>query len=424
MFRGIFAAILLMFLTPSLQGAEQTQSQQPAGGQTGSSSPVDLSVRERPAIDGDTDSDVRARPWWRNFDIYGFGAAGYYDTGSDATRANGGFEIKEASLFIEADVWDDTSFFVELQTNRLGKDDQLFTRTGEAYIYFHSLRLGGLSPIGLKLGRVDIPFGEEYLWQDASDNPLITNSAAYPYGWDEGVVLFGDFSDRFSWVAAVMDGTDARSQEDNSDKSVTLKVYGNPTAPLYLSASWMTNGANSKSAIEFAGSHFQPVGASHVSTLGSSTSAEVDSSMFEFNAKYQLLRSDPSKNAYVAFSVGGAQQDDSGAIFDRSFRWYSVEPYVSFGDRWYAVLRYSEIGTYEDDEGYHFDGKTFAGGNGTFGYDTKRFRRLGLGLGWMPNPNVKAKFEIGKDWFDLIQVSTLANGGDRDFIAFEIAARF
>ena len=40
----------------------------------------------------------------------------------------------------------------------------------------------------MKLGRIDIPFGDEYLWQDAIDNPLITNSAAYPYGWDEGIL--------------------------------------------------------------------------------------------------------------------------------------------------------------------------------------------------------------------------------------------
>ena len=166
--------------------------------QEGTGARVDLTPREGPplASNDDPESDdqdhVLASAWWSNFDIYGFGAAGYYDTGSDATRAAGGFEIKEASLFVEADVWEGVSFFVELQTNRLGRDDQLFTRTGEVYVHFRELRLGNLPPFGLKLGRIDLPFGEEYLWQDASDNPLITNSAAYPYGWDEGVLLYGD----------------------------------------------------------------------------------------------------------------------------------------------------------------------------------------------------------------------------------------
>jgi hypothetical protein len=391
--------------------------------------PVDLTDNEvasaPDALGGEAegDSHVLSNPWWMNLDIYGFGAAGFYDTGSDATRPRGGFEIKEASLFIEADVWDDASFFIELQTNRLGRDDQLFTRTGEVYVHFRELRLGRLAPIGLKLGRIDIPFGEEYLWQDAIDNPLITNSASYPYGWDEGLLLYAD-RDKFSWVIAVMDGTDARSREDNSDKAVAVKAYGKPMEALYLSASFMTNGDAATSALEFAGSHFQPIGASHASTLGASPSAQVGARLFEFDAKYQLLRSRPSGNAYLSVSLGSAKQNDVVGRFDRNLRWLTVQPYWGFANRWYAVLRFSEIGTYDDNEGFHFDGKTFAGGNAAFGYDTKRFRRVGLGLGWIPNPHVRAKLEIGEDSFDLIAASTLRNGGDREFIGFEIAVGF
>lgn len=410
--------LLLLFPVPRVSVA-----------QTAGEDYVNLAPQEETYLEGASDigraneGHVLSNPWWRNFDIYGFGAAGYYDTGSDATRASGGFEVKEATLFIEADVWEGINFFVELQTNRLGKDDQLFTRTGEVYLHFRELRLGQLPPFGLKLGRFDIPFGEEYLWQDSIDNPLITNSASYPYGWDEGVLIYGEIKG-LSWIAAVMDGTDERSREENSDKAVAIKIYGNPIAPLYLSASLMTNGDASKSAIEFGGSHFQPLGASHTSTLGNSPSTEVGAGLLEFNARYQLLSSHPSKSAYVSVSLGGAKQDDVGSAFDRSFSWFSLEPRLDFNDRWYGVVRYSEIGTYDSDEGYHFDGKTFAGGNNAFGYDTKRFQRVGIGLGWTPNPNIRAKLEIGKDRFDLVDGSPLADGGNRGFIGFEIAAGF
>ncbi|MGI9293942.1 MAG: hypothetical protein ACR2PS_08155 [Pseudomonadales bacterium] len=383
------------------------------------SASVNLDSDELPSLDDEQDSHVLANPWWKNVQINGFGAAGFYDTGAAGTRDDGGFEVKEATLFIEADVWENAGLFVELQTNRLGDDGSKFTRTGEVYIHLRDLQLAENTSIGLKLGRFDIPFGEEYLWQDAIDNPLITNSAIYPYGWDEGVLVYSQWGG-VNWIAAITDGTDARSEEENADKAFNLKVYGNPTDHLSVSASYMHDGDGSKSAIEFGGSHFEPVIDSGV---GSSTSEEVGSSLFEANAKYRFLLAD--MQAYIALSAGLAKQDDDDSFFDRDFRWFSVEPYLQINNQWYTVLRYSEIGTYDDDEGYHFDGKTFAGGNSTLGFDTERFRRLGIGIGWRPNPHLLTKLEVGRDWFDVIDASPLStNNGDRNFIGLEMAVGF
>lgn len=383
---------------------------------------VDLSDQKNSSLEDTANSHVLSNPWWKNIEIHGFGAAGYYDTGSAATRDYGGFEIKESSLFVEADVWQDIAFFLEIQANRLGKDDQLFLRTGEVYAHFRDIELGEIPAFGVKVGRIDIPFGEEYLWQDSIDNPLITNSAAYPYGWDEGVLIYSGFKG-LNWILAVTDGTDARSKEENSDKAVNLKLYGNPLESLYLSSSFMYNGDASKSAIEFGGSHFRPVGASHQSSVGSSSSDQVESAMVELDAKYSFHSA--AFDGYLAASLGAASQDDNDSFFDRDFFWFSIEPFVSYKNTWYAVARYSEIGTYDAAEGYHFDGKTFAAGNNAFGYDTRRFRRLALGLGWTPNPHVRAKLEIGQDWFDLIDSSALsANNSDRKFIGAEVAVGF
>ncbi len=383
---------------------------------------VDLTPQQIPSLKDSGDSNVLTNPWWRNFDISGFGAAGYFDTGSAGTRDDGGFEIKEVSLFVTADVWENIELFMELQTNRLGKDDDKFTRTGEVYVHFHDIPISDSITVGLKLGRIDIPFGEEYLWQDSIDNPLITNTAAYPYGWDEGILVYGSYGG-LSWIAAVTDGTDHRSQEENSDKALNLKISGSPLDALEVSLSVMVNGDVSKSAIEFGGSHFRPVGIAHESTLGVSTSSEVGANLLETNAKYEFsLR---NKRAFLAFSLGSAEADDNDPIFDRDFRWFSIEPYLQLNNSWYVLLRYSEIGTYDSSAGYHFDGKTFAGGNSAFGYDTQRFRRMSAGLGWTPNPHVRAKFEIARDWFELIDVSPFTpRNKDRSFAGFEIAVGF
>lgn len=380
-------------------------------------SAVNLAVDELPAIDSQQSSHVLSNPWWKNIQVNGFAAAGFYDTGSTGTREHGSFEIKEASLFIEAQVWENTSLFLELQTNRLGADDAKFTRTGEVYIRLQDLQVTDNTSIGLKLGRFDIPFGEEYLWQDAIDNPLITNSAAYPYGWDEGVLVYGT-SWGVNWIAAVTDGTDARSEEENGDKAYNLKLYGNLTDNLYLSASYMMNGSGTKSALEFGGSHFEPVSGS---SAGTSTSTEVDSELFEMTAKYNMMIA--NKKAYLALTGGLANQDDDDAVFDRDLRWFAIESHLQINRHWYSALRYSEIGTYDNDEGYHFDGKTFADGNSAFGFDTQRFSRFGIGLGWQPNPHFVTKLELGRDSFYLIDSSPLSDS-DRTFFGVETAVKF
>lgn len=379
---------------------------------------VDLSVDQSSSALVTSNSHVLSNPWWQNLQIWGFAAAGYYDTGPGGTRDNGSFEIKEATLFVEADIWENTSFFLELQTNRLGADDAKFVRTGEVYAHFRDVLTTDDSAVGLKIGRFDLPFGEEYLWQDAIDNPLITNSASYPYGWDEGVLAYGHWRE-LNWVAAVSDGTDKRSSDENSDKALNLKLYGDLTDALYISGSYMRNGDNTKSAIEFGGSHFEPV---TDSAVGSSSSAEVGSSMLEIYAKYQFALA--SMPAYLSVTAGVAEQEDNDGAFDREFQWFTVEPFLQLNSHYYTVLRYSEIGTYDNNEGFHFDGKTFAGGNSAYGFDTERFRRVGVGLGWQPNPRTTAKIEIGKDWFDLIEGAMRNEDNNRNFVGVEMSVGF
>lgn len=379
---------------------------------------VDLSDGRVATPDERQSTSVLARPWYQNVDIDGFGAFGFVDSGDDGTRPHGGFQVKEATLHVEFDAWEDVAVFVELQTNRLGDDKSKFVRTGEVYGHFRDLvRIDDVS-VGLKVGRIDLPFGEEYLWQDAPDNPLISTSASYPYGWDEGVLIYGELHG-VGWIAAVTDGTDERSVEDDPSKAINLKLWGDPLQWLSLSGSFMSTGKVGKSAFEFGGSHFQPVGASHSSSLGESTSPTVSASLYEATAQAD------GRRGHIFATYGTANQRDDAPAFDRDLEWYTVEGLAQAPRGVYGVVRFSEIRTSDANVGFHFDGKPTAGGNGAFGYDAQALRRISAGGGWDPTPRIRLKVEVGRDRFLLVPASDLTSTGqDRTLFGVELALRF
>ena len=163
---------------------------------------------------------VASRPWFENLRISGFAAVGFMKTGSSGTREEGGFEVIESALHVDAELWEDHSLFMEIMTDRLGKDSLGRMYTGEMYLRWDNLleNWHGLN-MGMKVGRIDIPFGEEYLWQDAIDNPLITTSAAFPYGFDEGLLLFGDYG-ALDWIVSVTDGDGCAEQRGSFEQGL------------------------------------------------------------------------------------------------------------------------------------------------------------------------------------------------------------
>ena len=381
---------------------------------------VDLSGDEVSRLEnGDVPASVLAKPWYENVDVSGLGAVWLVDSGSDGTRPDVGFVMKESTLFIEAQAWEDVSIFFEVQTTLLQRDHSGDVRTAELYAHFRNiLRTWGDDLLSVKIGRVDIPFGEEYLWQDAPDNPLISNSAAYPWLWDEGAVFYGNIK-KVGWVAAVMDGSIRRSVEENADKSVTLKLYGRPWKPLFLSGSWMRNGDTSAGPFLLGGSLFQPVGVNGESTAGASPSATVSATLYELYAKTNHGRFETD------LSFGRGSIDDAVNAFDRDLTWFMLQPLYKITRDVHAVARYSEIGTYDDEEGYHFDGEFLAGGNAAYGYDAKRLTRLSLGINWKINPRTHIKLEVGRDRYYVVDASPFDPTDDnRSHSALEVAVSF
>lgn len=382
---------------------------------------IDLSGAEYSSLqDVEKTEHVLARPWYQNVELSGFGAFWFIKSGADGTRPEAGFVIKETTLFVEAETWEDVALFFEIQTNALQRDHNSSVRTGEVYVHFRNvLSQWGDGLLGIKAGRVDIPFGEEYLWQDAPDNALISNSAAYPWLWDEGIVLYGKWRG-MGWTAALMDGTIARSQEDDAEKAIVATIRGKPREPLYLSASFMKNGDSARSALLLGGSLLQPVGADGASSAGVSTSAKIDATLYQIDAQWK-----PTNKMAFDLTLGQAQVDDGDDTFDRDLRWFMLQGRFDLSRSLYAASRYSEIGTYDDAEGYHFGGEFLAGGNQAFGYDARRLQRLSAGLGWQLNPRAVLKLEVGFDRFEVIDASPFDPGDDdRTFYGVELATSF
>ena len=360
--------------------------------------------------------------WFRRIHLSGFGAAGFIGTGQDAERSDLGFLNYDASLFIEADVWEDVSFFTELQTVRFG-DDAAGLRTGEVYIDLKKLlKRWDEDLLNVRLGRVDIPFGREYLWQDSIDDPLITRSVNWANGFDEGLVLYGKWGG-LGWIASVMDGRSTRSIEDNDDKSISLKFFGQPVDALDLSASFFRSGSTERSALGFAGATFEPVGRGDgvaTSALGTSPSTEVEAYAYSLDAEYRW-----ENRGHLRLTFGQGFLEDNNSVFDPDWLFFTVEPLIQLNDSWYLVTRFSGIGTFENNKGYHFRGRPFANGTADFGDDAKSLLRFAVGLGYRPNPRTLVKLEYSRDDFEVIDSSTLNDSDeDRDLFGIQVAVRF
>lgn len=378
---------------------------------------IDLAEDETQTVQAARADHILARPWYANIDLRGYAAFSYLDSGGTGAVDDGSFLIREASLFLDAQVWTHASVVVETWILRFPSTDVF--NVGELYLKLDSLFAHDGGPgLGAKFGRIEVPFGEDYLRWDADETPLITYSAADPYGIDEGAELFGAFGG-VHWIAAVTNGASGSGKDDGPAKLLAGKVYGEPFEDLYLSGSIMSMGSTTKSAFRFGGSAVVPVGIGASSTLGVSPSDDVDTTAWELDARIAQTR-----RASIALQFGQAYVNDDVSAFDRDLTWFEILPSYRLRDDLELVLRYSQIGTSDSDEGYIFNGKPMAQAE-SFGFDTHSLQRVSAGVCWTINPHFAAKLEGGHDWIDLIDVSPLdAENDERLFFGLELVASF
>lgn len=315
-----------------------------------------------------------------NVHLSGEGGAGLFETGSHGAFPNAEFRVDEAKLFVDAQVWGDVYAFAEINLATREEPD-VDLHLGEFYVDVEDVSKLWNQPgqLNVRLGRMDIPFGEEYLTRYAIDNPLISRSLSDIWGVDEGVELYGSLN-KFSYVFAVQNGGIPDTRDFNADKSVTGRLSFDPTSHLHFSVSGMRTGDLSAqkdglSALWFGTGFFRP--------LGQGTLFRAD--LVEGDAAWNW------KSGHLKTFGGYIHYDDNDPTANnrRDVYYYAVEGVQNLPRKFYAAARFSQI----------FARKGFPiVGNAPmdsylFGPLTDQMWRLSLGLGYRWNRNFILKTE-------------------------------
>lgn len=317
----------------------------------------------------------------------------FFHSGREGAFPNAEFRLDEAKLFVEAPIWGNVYFFSELNLAQRDNSD-LDLRVGEFYLDVENLF--GLEKherlANLRVGRLDVPFGEEYMSRDAIDNALISHSLADFWGVDEGIEIYGS-AGRFSYVLAVQNSGVPVTQDFTKDKAIVGRLAFDPNSWLHFSVSGMRTGEleaedDYLSELWFGGGWFRSIG-------GPGTT--------RFHAN--LVEGDVAvrwRNGSLKAFGGAACYDDNDPVNSngRSLLFYAVEGRQQLSHRLYAAARFSQILA---DKGYPLTGLGDMG-DYFFNYSptalTTELWRLSLGLGYRFNNHLLLKteysFERGK----------------------------
>lgn len=393
----------------------------------------------------------RLASWVERFHLSGNADFVFFEGESRSKAPEGKYAVENARFFFDIDLasdvgnedttlFENASVFFEWELYR----DAVFKNDfGSLYLRFD--RLLGSSWLNLKMGRMQIPYGEEYLRfsQDRPKNPLFSFSAPAAYGWDEGLMLFGgDGTGELDYSLAVMDGDSVQNVNTNSDPMLVGKLAYRPSDWAYLSVSGLSTGkldaGSSAAATSFllGGVYFTPLGTFQdlgvpnfqngvgvpddpSRALDSSHAAEID----------VILTDEDLGRLWLAFGRAGIRSRD-GSSYDRDLTYWIAEAVLELGSvteslrTTYLAARWSGIGTFDADEGALLPVKNEAG---DLGYNVRRVDLMGIGFGWRVTPNITFKTEYSWFDFDLVRGVTADIRGrrrDRNFLATGFSVSF
>jgi hypothetical protein len=330
---------------------------------------------------------------------------------------NSEFRVDEAKLFVEASLREDIYFYSELNLLTRESDDEDF-HIGELYVDFENVsKLWGQPEVlNVRGGRMDIPFGEEYLTRDAIDNPLISHSISDIWGVDEGVEVYGKIK-LLHYVFAVQNGSQPLFRDYNADKALIGRVSLDPTKSLHLSFSAMRTGDINPQGDKFSEAWF---GNGFLILLGNpATTTAFHGNYIEGDARYNWT------GGHASGAVGGLRYDDNDTTSDNhrdvSYYYLEAEQALKHTDtnQWYLAARYSHV---HCDQGFPVVGY----GNFSrylFNPDslTKSLWRLSLGTGYRFGKNVLMKVEYS---FEEGKGVTYYERNDENFFGAEVALKF
>lgn len=343
--------------------------------------------------------------------LSGEGGVGFFHSARHGNSPNGEFRVDEARLFLEAPLGKDAFFYGELNLATREYNYGLDLFLGELYVDLENLsrfwnREGMLS---LRLGRFNIPFGEDYLTRNAIDNPLISHSLADFWGVDEGLELYGKVGP-VDYVMAVQNGGHPGVRDFTADKALVGRLGYDPLSWLHLGVSGMRTGDldvknDMMSELWFANGFIR--------SLGSTATTQFHANLAQGDVRVRL----PHGHLAAAGGLLHYGDNDPAAATGRAVYFYSFEGVHDLTRDLYAAGRFSHI----------LAGRGFPSvGNGDFSEYfyrelTRDLWRLSLGLGYRWSPNLVLKmeytFERGADY-------PAGKGNRRDMISAEAAFRF
>ncbi len=349
----------------------------------------DLEARQAAA---DTETPV-TKPWalpdLGKLHVSGEGGVAFFHTGSKGPFPNKEFRVDEAKLFVETPIWNDIYFFTELNITTREEPDT-YMRVGELYLDFENLGrwFNRDRWLNLRVGRFDIPFGEEYLTRDSIDNPLISHSLGDLWGVDEGIELYGEIG-KFNYVFAVQNGGHPSLRDYNGDKALTGRVSFDPEKWLHLSVSGMRTGDLDVNGDEFSEMWFANGFIRAIGNPGTTTTFQAE--LFEGDVQVNLPR------GHLRAAGGYIHSDDndsSGADNGRDVYYYYAEGVFNITPKVYAAARFSQI--------FAEDGFPLLGDSGDWmqyfvNELSTELSRFSIGLGYRPTPNLLLKTDFTYD---------------------------
>jgi hypothetical protein len=310
--------------------------------------------------------------------LSGEGGVAFFRSEANGPYPNSEFRVDEAKLFVEAPIFKDVYLFSEL--NLVSREDpSSFFQLGELYLDFENVsRLWNRErQLNVRVGRFDIPFGEEYLSRDAIDNPLISHSLSDIWGVDEGIEIYGCFG-KIQYALAVQNGGHPSLRDYDADKSIALRLGYDPTKRLHLSASAMRTGS-----VATMGDQFSELWFGNAFAGGfNATATRFQANLVEADAQFRWSQ------GYAKTAAGYLKYDDNGpGNFQRDVYYYYFEGVQHLASRLYAAGRWSQILA---SGGYPLVGDG-PWGQYYFGGLTRNLWRLTLGAGYRFSPNLVFK---------------------------------
>lgn len=387
---------------------------------------------------------AQADGWSNRMHVSGNADVGFLNGDANTPFSEGRWAVENLRLFFDIDLpmtpipgskslFNQASLFFEWD---LYREAELENQAGSMY-----LRLDGLfsqKALNLKVGRMPIPFGEEYqrFHEARPSNPFLSFTASSPYGWDEGAQLFGELGEgRLAYVFSIGNGDNGTDSNSDAEPQWTGRLSVRPTPWAKLSLSALRTGELRVGAWELGGTHLYTVG-----FPGTGSAAAYQDGVLVVDPSFTVDTTDawqgdlmltPVPWGDLWLSFGRAHLRSKGASsFDRDLSFGAAELVIKLAEllpvspSLYIAGRFSTVGTFDSEEGYKFE---MMNGANSVGYNISRADIISAALGYRLSQELTLKAEYSLFDIDLVDGVPLSFRRDarrRDFFGFGLSLGF